>query len=88
MLRTTNESYQQMNGILTQIGDALVIPTNQPENRHIIQEILMQERLNNNNNNPKNEVNVPAWLVNDREQSNLVLVNKNQNANEVLVNMQ
>ena len=44
MLRTTNESYQQMNGILTQIGDALVIPTNQPENRHIIQEILMQER--------------------------------------------
>ena len=36
MLRTTNESYQQMNGILTRIGDALVIPRNQPGNRHII----------------------------------------------------
>jgi len=36
MLRTTNESYQQMNDILTRIGDALFIPRNQPGNRHII----------------------------------------------------
>ena len=39
MLRTTNESYHQMNGILTWIGDALAIPRNQPGNRHVIQEI-------------------------------------------------
>ena len=35
-LRTTNECYQQMNGILTRIGYALAIPRNQPLNRHII----------------------------------------------------
>ena len=43
LLRTTNEIYQQMNGILNQIGDALVIPRNQPEVRPVIQEIPMQE---------------------------------------------
>ena len=53
-LKTTNESYQKMNGILTQIGDALAIPRHQLGNRHIIQEIPMQEWLNNNNNSPEN----------------------------------
>ena len=43
LLRTTNEIYQQMNGILNQIRDALVIPRNQPEVRPVIQEIPMQE---------------------------------------------
>ena len=41
-----------------------------------------------NNNSLENEVNIPAWLVNDREQPNPILVNRNQNANEVLANMQ
>jgi len=67
-----------MNDIITRIGNALVIPRNQPGNKHIIQEIPVQERPNNNNNNnPTNEVNVPAWLVNDKEQSNHVMVNRN-----------
>ena len=39
MLRTTNESYQQMNVILTRIWDVLAIPRNQYANRPIIQEI-------------------------------------------------
>ena len=43
LLRTTNESYQEMNGILTRVGDALAIPRNQPGDRHIIQEIPLQE---------------------------------------------
>ena len=66
-----------MSGILTQIGDALAIPRNQPGNKHIIQEIPVQERPNNNNNNNnnlENEVNVPTRLVNNREQPNLILV--------------
>ena len=56
-MKTTNESYQKMNGILTQIGDALAIPRHQLGNRHIIQEIPMQEWLNNNNN-PENIKNM------------------------------
>ena len=48
-----------MNGILTQIGDALVIPRNQPGNRHVIQEIPIQERPINNNN-AGNDVNISA----------------------------
>ena len=36
LLRTTNESYQHMNEILTRIGDALAIPKNQLGDRHII----------------------------------------------------
>ena len=36
LLRTTNKSYQQMNGIQTRIGDALAIPRNQFGNIHII----------------------------------------------------
>ena len=67
-MRTTNESYQQMNGILTRIGDALAIPRNQPRDRHIIQEIPVQERPINDNNNHENEVNVPTRLMNNREQ--------------------
>jgi len=43
MLRTTNKSYQQMNGTLTRIGNALVIPRNQPRNGQVIQEIPIQE---------------------------------------------
>lgn len=44
MLRSTNESYQQMNGILTRIGDILAIPRNQPTNRPIIHEISINEQ--------------------------------------------
>jgi len=89
LLRSTNEIYQQMNGILTRIRDALAIPRNQLGNRHIIQEIPVQERPNNNNNNNlENEVNVLTRLVNDREQPNPIWVNRNQNVYEVLVNMQ
>ena len=55
MVRMTNESYQQMNAILTRIGNSLAIPRNQLGNRHIIQEIPVQERPNNNNNNKKDE---------------------------------
>jgi len=57
-----------MNGILTRIGDALAIPRNQPRDRHIIQEIPVQERPINDNNNHENEVNVPTRLMNNREQ--------------------
>ncbi|KAG4963491.1 hypothetical protein JHK85_040946 [Glycine max] len=60
LLRTTHEIYQYMNGVLTQIGDALAIPRNQPGNIHLIREIPVQERPINNNNNPENEVNIPA----------------------------
>jgi len=87
MLRPTNESYQQMNGILTRIGDALAIPRNQHGNRHVIKEIPIQEGPINNNN-PKNDVNIPVWIVNDKEKLNPILVNRNQNAYEVLANMQ
>jgi len=66
-----------MKGILTQIGDALVIPRNQSGDGHIIQEIPVQERLINNDNNPINEINVPTRVMNDREQSSHVLVNRN-----------
>jgi len=65
MLRTTNKSYQQMNGILTRIGDALAILRNQLENRHVIREIPIQKG-HINNNNPKNNVNILARIVNDR----------------------
>jgi len=75
-----------MNGILPRIGNALAIPRNQPGNRHIIQVIPVQDGLVNNNN-LENKVNVPAWIINDREQPNPILVNRNQNADEVLVNM-
>jgi len=44
MLGTTNESYQQMNEILTQIGVILAIPRNQPINRPIIHEIPIKEQ--------------------------------------------
>ena len=37
----------------------------------------MQERLINNDNNPINEINVPTRVMNDREQSSHVLVNRN-----------
>jgi len=77
LLRTTHEIYQYMNGVLTQIGDALAIPRNQPGNIHLIREIPVQERPINNNNNPENEVNIPGQLVNDREQPNLILMNRN-----------
>jgi len=43
MLRTTNESYQQMNEILTRMGDVLAISRNQPVNRSIIKEIPINE---------------------------------------------
>ena len=76
-----------MSGILTQIGDALAIPRNQPGNKHIIQEIPVQDGLVNNNNTKK-EINDLARIINDRERPNLALVNRNQNADEVLVNMQ
>jgi len=76
-----------MSGILTRIGDALVIPRNQHENIHIIQEILVQEKPNNNNNNPENEVNVPTRLTDDRELINPILVNRNHNTDEDLANM-
>ena len=39
MLGTTNESYQQMNEILTRIGDVLAIPRYQHANRQKIQKI-------------------------------------------------
>ena len=78
-----------MNEILTRIEDALAIPRNQPRDRHVIQEIPVQERpINNNNNNHENEVDVHARLMSEREQPNHVLVKINQNANEVLINMQ
>ena len=86
-LKTTNDSYQQMNGILTQTGDTLAIPRNEPGNKHAIQEILVQEEPINNNN-LENEVNVPSRIVSDREQPNPIFVNRNQNADEVLANMQ
>ena len=76
-----------MNGILTQIGDALVIPRNQPGNRHVIQEIPAQKGPINNNN-PESKVNVSARIMNDREQPNPILVNRNHNADKVLANMQ
>jgi len=75
-----------MNGILTRIGDALVIPRNQPEIRHVIQEIPIQEGPINNNN-PESDINIPTWIMNDREQPNPILVNRNQNIDEVLANM-
>ena len=87
MLRATKETYQHMNDILTRIRDALVIPRNQPENKHIIQEIPVQEGPINNNN-PKNEVNVPTQLMNYREQPNPILVNRYQNADKALVHME
>jgi len=46
-----------------------------------MREIPMKKRPNNNNNNLENEVNVPRELVNDREQPNPILMNRNQNAN-------
>ena len=48
----------------------------------------MQERPINNNSNPENEINIPTQLMNGKEQPSLVLVNRNHNANEVLINMQ
>ena len=54
-----------MNGILTRIGDALAILRNQLENRHVIREIPIQKG-HINNNNPKNNVNILARIVNDR----------------------
>ena len=43
---------------------------------------------NNNNNNRENEANVPIRLINEREQPNPVFININQNADEVMINMQ
>ena len=42
------------------------IPRNQLENRHVIQEIPIQEGPINNKN-PKNDVNIPVRIVNDTE---------------------
>ena len=86
LLRSTNEIYQQMNGILTRIRDALAIPRNQLGNRHVIQEVPIQEEPINNNN-PESDINIPTWIMNDREQPNPILVNRNQNIDEVLANM-
>ena len=75
------------NDILTQIGDVLTIPRNQPGNRHIIQEISMQDGPISNNN-PEMKLMSLYGYMNDREQPNLVLVNRNLNIDEVLANMQ
>ena len=71
LFRTTNESYQQMNGILTRIGDTLAIPRKQLGNKHIIEKMPVQERPVNNNN-LENKVNASTRLVNDKEQPNFV----------------
>ena len=65
----------------------MAIPRNQPGNRCVIQELSIQEG-HINNNNPKNDVDIPARIMNGREKPNLLLVNRNQNADEVLANMQ
>ena len=80
MLRTTNESYQQMNEILTRMGDVLAISRNQPVNRSIIKEIPINELVQNNRNDLGNE---GQPIV-----QNPLLVNRNQNVDEVLLNVQ
>ncbi|KAG5003809.1 hypothetical protein JHK86_027948 [Glycine max] len=70
-----------MNGILTRIGDALAILRNQPRDRHIIQEIPVQERPINDNNNHENEVNRKSHVPHANVSSNKWFLPRNKGSN-------